>query len=89
MRGDEKSTSKPTVTVKGIGGYMGTITKYFTISPKNLSELTDNDITIEKAHFAGEGIAVEPAITVKDGSTTLKKGTDYNYSSSDFAKILP
>lgn len=84
--GDEKSTSKPTVTVKGIGGYTGTITKYFTISPKDISELTDSDIVIEKAHFAGEGIAVEPAITVKDGSTTLKKGTDYNYSSSDFAK---
>lgn len=83
--GDENSSSKPTVTVKGMGGYTGTIIKYFTISPKNLSELSESDIAIEKAHFAGEGIAVEPAITVKDGSTTLKKGTDYNYASTDFA----
>lgn len=73
-----------TVTISGKGGYTGKVTRTFTIGQKDIQELSDSDIVIEKAHFAGEGVAVEPAITVKDGSRTLKKGTDYTYASRDF-----
>ncbi|MGI6033359.1 MAG: fibronectin type III domain-containing protein [Coriobacteriales bacterium] len=65
-----------TVTVKGTGNYSGTVTKEFTIAAKDLSDATVNSI----ADQTYTGSAIEPAVTVEDGSTTLADGTDYTVS---------
>ena len=50
-----------------------------TINPKDASTLTINPI----AAVTYNGSAQTPAVTVKDGSTTLTNGTDYTVSYSD------
>lgn len=79
------NAGEATVKIKGKGGFTGTVTTAFDIAQKNIDDLNDGDVVIEKAHFAGDGVAVEPAITVKDGNRTLKKGTDFTYDSTDFS----
>ncbi|MBQ8965980.1 MBG domain-containing protein [Ruminococcus sp.] len=59
-----------TVTITGKGSYTGTVSKTFTISPKSVS-----GVSLAVTSYTYDGKAKEPA--VKDGSTTLVKGTDY------------
>ena len=68
-----------TVTITGKGNYTGTKTAEFTINPKNASNLTISDI----AAVTYNGSAQTPAVTVKDGTTTLTSGTDYTVAYSD------
>lgn len=77
---DNTNAGTAKITVKGIGGYTGTVEKTFTIAQKKISDLADTDITIAEAHYAG-GDSVEPNIVVKDGSVTLVKGKDYTIGS--------
>ncbi|MBR4272382.1 MAG: hypothetical protein IKQ30_06055 [Bacteroidales bacterium] len=65
-------TAKVTVTFKGDYASLGYIEQTFSIIAKTL---TANDITVEPATYIGS--AIEPEITVKDGSKTLTLGTDY------------
>jgi hypothetical protein len=69
-----------TVTVTGAGNYSGTVYKYFTINPKAvdagwIGNIPDQTYT---------GSAINPAVTVMDGSRTLTLGTDYivNYTNN-------
>ena len=65
------------VTITGKGSYTGTVTKNFTIEPKNVSGL---DISVAPTSYTYDGKAKTPAVTVKNGSTTLVKDTDYTVS---------
>ncbi|GAB6395651.1 MAG: Ig-like domain-containing protein [Bacteroidales bacterium] len=63
-----------TVTVIGIGNYTGTASKAFTINPK---QFTDDRIeSIPAQTYTGS--AIEPALTVRDGSAVLTAGRDYD-----------
>ena len=78
-----KNTNKGTATVKitGKGNYSGTITKNFTIKAKSIAKLS---AALSTTSYAYNGKARTPSVTLKDGKTTLKKGTDYTvtYSSN-------
>ena len=73
---DNTNAGTATVTITGKGNYTGSVTKEFTVQPKNLAEATVTDI--EAQTYTGE--AIEPTVTVKDGDTTLTKDTDYTVS---------
>ena len=68
-----------TVTVTGKGNYTGTNTANFTISARSASNLTISSITAQTY----TGSALTPAVTVKDGQTTLVKDIDYTVSYSN------
>ena len=65
-----------TVTITGKGQCQGKVTKTFAITPKPLE--ADTTVTVAKAVYSGK--ALTPAVTVKSGSKTLKKGKDYTIS---------
>lgn len=73
---------KATVTVKGKGNYTGSKTLTFTITAKNVSSVTVQ--APGNAFYTGK--AVKPSVTVKDGSKTLKKNTDYTVSYANNTK---
>ncbi len=62
------------VTVTGKGSYKGTATKSFTITKKSIASLKPA-AAAEKYAYTGK--AITPDVKLKNGSTTLKKGTDY------------
>ncbi len=68
-----------TVTITGQGNYTGTKSANFTINPKNASNLTINAISA----VTYNGSAQTPAVTVRDGSTTLTNGTHYTVAYSN------
>ena len=72
---------KATVTITGKGSYTGKITKNFTIKAKSTAKLTTK---LSATSYIYNGKAKTPTVTVKDGTKTLKKGTDYTvtYSSN-------
>ncbi|MFI3201726.1 MAG: class II fructose-bisphosphate aldolase [Eubacteriales bacterium] len=73
-------TQKATVTITGIGNYKDDVITTFTVTAK---PLTHADIVINSiADQVYTGSTVEPTVTVKDGTTTLILGTDYNISYS-------
>ena len=66
-----------TVTIAGKGNYSGTVTKTFTLKPK---ALTAAMAALSATSYPYNGTVKKPAVTVKDGGTTLKAGTDYTLS---------
>jgi len=69
------SKKMPTITIKGKGGYMGTITKTFTIEPKSIQ-----DVVIyapAKAASAKAGAYLSKPVLLDDDGKALKEGTDY------------
>lgn len=71
---NNKAVGTGTVTITGKNEYYGTVTKTFAITGKSIANCT---VTVTPASYAADGTAKEPAVTVKDGLTTLVKGTDY------------
>ena len=70
-----------TATITGKGNYSGEKAATFTIIPK---AVTNDGITIAAiADQTYTGSAIEPAVTVKDGETTLALGTDYEVAYSN------
>lgn len=67
------------VTINGTGNYNGSVSKTFTISQKNISLCTAE---LSQTSYTYDGTAKQPTVTVKDGSTVLKAGTDYTVSYS-------
>jgi hypothetical protein len=68
-----------TVMVTGTGNYAGLFYKTFTIRPKPVAgEWLDS---IPARTYTGSYI--EPALTIKDGSKTLRAGSNYSVSYSD------
>ena len=73
-----KAGSKAYVIITGKGMFKGSVKKYFTISPINLSR---TGITVEEIPDKKyTGTAFEPEVLVKDGIKDLKKNTDYTLS---------
>ncbi|MBR3720887.1 MAG: hypothetical protein IKN09_04030, partial [Clostridia bacterium] len=72
-----------TITIQGIGFFEGTVTQTFKIVAKNISKCNINDIQSQK--YTGK--EVKPKVTVKDGSTVLKEGTDYTVSFKNNKKV--
>ena len=68
-----------TVTIKGSGNYTGTRNITFRIAGKSASGFTVTAI----ADQTYTGSAITPPVTVKDGTKTLAKGTDYTVSYSN------
>ena len=70
------AAGKATVTITGTGNYEGTVTKTFKIDPASIAKATVTDIS-DKTY---NGSAITQTPTVKLGSTTLKRNTDYKTS---------
>ena len=68
-----------TVTIVGKGNYSGTKEVTFTIVSKSIANATVSSI----ANQTYTGSAITPSVTVKDGSKTLVKDTDYIVSYSN------
>ena len=75
------------VTVTGKGNYTGAVTKEFTITEaapeQRVKELSHCTVTLSKSSYTYDGKAKKPAVTVKDGNTALKEGTDYTVTYSN------
>jgi len=73
LNGEIKNAQTVTVIVTGQGNYTGAITETFNITAKTLTEeMVPN---IENVTY--DGTDKTPTVTVKDGSTPLNVGTDY------------
>ena len=72
-----------TVTITGTGNYGGTTSATFKINPKAISKATVAAI----ANKTYTGSAIKPALTVKDGTRTLKSGTDYKVAYKNNTKV--
>ena len=62
------------VVITGKGAYTGSITKKFTIAKRSIGSAKMSGV---KAKYNSTGKAIKPVPTVKIGSKTLKRGTDY------------
>ena len=75
------------VEVNGHGNYTGTKSVPFTIKSADLSKTNiSSGLTITGINdkgYAYTGSEIKPAITVKNGTTTLKPGTDYTLTYSN------
>ena len=66
--------------ITGKGNYSGTITKEFTITPADISQLT---ASLSADIFRYNGAEQKPSVTVKSGDKTLVPDTDFTVSYSD------
>ena len=78
-----------TVIVAGEGGYTGRIELTFEIVPEIVSEkdISGCTATLVATSCTYTGTAQTPGVTVKDGATTLKNGTDYTVSYANNTKV--
>lgn len=67
------SASPPTVTVTGVNNYKDSLSQTFTIIKRDINDL----VIVPIGDQTYDGVAVEPAITIKDGDTVLEVGIDY------------
>lgn len=65
------------LTITGTGDYYGSVTKSFTIARLSSSALTIGFSDADRVYI---GKAINPAVTVKYGSKTLVKNSDYTVS---------
>jgi gliding motility-associated-like protein len=72
-----------TVTITGMGVYMGTKTQTFAIVSKAVSTLTIDPI----ANQNFTGTAITPTVVVKEGAMTLTLGTDYTVAYSNNTNV--
>ncbi len=72
-----------TVTITGTGNYGGTTSATFKINPKAISKAT----VAKVANKTYTGSAIKPALTVKDGTKTLKSGSDYKVAYKNNTKV--
>ncbi|RHP94556.1 hypothetical protein [Clostridium sp. AM54-14XD] len=71
-----------TVTITGKDCYTGSTSLNYTISSGSAALKDISQTTVNVASCTYNGQAQTPAVAVKDGSTTLKHGTDYTVSYS-------
>lgn len=72
-----------TVTITGKGGFTGTISATFKITPKSISSVTLPNI----GQIVYTGSPIKPVLTLKDGNRTLKEGTDYTVTYTNNVEI--
>ena len=77
---DNTSVGTAQVTVTGKGSYTGTVTKEFTITNADIAGCT---VSLNADSYVYNGTAKTPSVTVKDGTDTLKSGTDYTVTYAD------
>ena len=77
------ASSKANIIFSAKGNYTGKASWTFTITAKSIEDCTVSDIP-GQTHT---GKALTPDITVKDGSRTLVKGTDYDVVYSDNIEV--
>ena len=82
---DNTNVGKATVKIDGINNYSGTTTVSFVIAQRNLSADGISIAEIENQNYSGKDI--EPTITITDGTTPLKLGTDYTVTCTD--NVIP
>ena len=78
------------ITITGKNSYSGTATFYFTIKSAGttVTDLSTATVTLSQTSVAYTGSAItSPVPTVKVGSTTLTKGTDYDVSYSNNTNV--
>ena len=63
-----------TLTIKGKGNYIGTITKTFNITPK---QITEDMITLTPSFATYNSSQQKPVVTVNNGAVRLVEDTDY------------
>lgn len=68
------------VILTGAGNYTGTVTKTFTIACADIARCT---VSLNADSYVYNGTAKTPSVTVKDGTNTLKSGTDYTVTYAD------
>ena len=73
---DNISAGKAHIVITGIGNYCGSISTYYMIAAKAVSGVSVSSVADQKY----TGSAISPAVTVKDGTKTLTKDTDYTVS---------
>ena len=72
---DNKDLGEATVTITGKGNFTGTLTKNFEVVKQDIANTV---ITIKPlAYNAKDSYVYKLSVTVKDGKSTLKNGTDY------------
>ncbi|SFC59858.1 dockerin type I domain-containing protein [Ruminococcus albus] len=81
---DNTDAGTASVTVRGMGAYTGSVTKNFTISQKNINNLT---IKLSQTSYTYDGTAKKPTVTITDGSRTLTNGSDYSVSYSNNTNV--
>ncbi|MGI6216038.1 MAG: cell wall-binding repeat-containing protein [Coriobacteriales bacterium] len=72
-----------TLTVTGTGNYTGTVTQDYTIVACDISSLS----IAEMGKETYTGSAIEPDVTITDGSTQLVKDTDYTLAYENNVEI--
>ncbi len=77
---DNVNVGTATMTVTGIGKYMGSVSKTFTIAPRSITAAT---VTLSVDSFFYDGTEKRPSVIVKDGTRTLVQGTDYTIAYSN------
>lgn len=77
---DNTNAGTASVTVTGMGNFIGTMTKSFTILPKPIDETT---VVLDSSVFMYDGTEKTPTVTVMDGERVLEAGTDYRLTYSD------
>ena len=77
------ASSKANIIFSAKGNYTGKASWTFTITAKSIEDCTVSDIP-GQTHT---GKALTPDVTVKDGSRTLVKGTDYDVVYSDNIEV--
>ena len=78
---DNTNVGTATVTVTGKGSYTGSKAVKFKIAAVKMAELK---YTVKNQTYTGK--ALKPAVTVKYGTVTLKKNTDYTLAYKDNKK---
>lgn len=71
---DNVNAGTATVTISGLGAYVGTVQKTFAILPKSISGM---NASLAADTYAYTGDEVEPKVTLMDGNTTLVRDVHY------------
>ena len=73
------------MTISGAGSYYGAVTKYFTITQKDLSA-SDINVKVSDTGYAG-GHPVVPQMSLTYNGHTLQEGVDYTYTLSNNEQV--
>ncbi len=85
-KGKNINVGKAKVTIKGKGGYTGSVSKTFTIKPADLKDTSIQLIPADTEsgdEYPYVQSGVQPGVTVKLGTLKLKEGRDYTLKYAD------
>ncbi len=79
---NNKNAGTATVKITGKGNYTGTKSIVFVIESQEI-DLSSATVTLSATSFTYTGSYIKPTVTVKYGTKTLTKGTDYTVTYSN------